>query len=128
MNSQHTDVNEDTAEDDSPGYERSSTNSKRRDFVGEKKIKRTLDKLGRTLRRGNVENMTEWEGDFLSDVTVRIMDKGAAFNDREKGDISEPISILQSHKLKEIVKEMKMRDDMGMKEARRLVFAKKRKP
>lgn len=108
--------------EDSPGYERTSTLRKRRDLVNQKKLNSTMRKLRRTIECGNKDNMTEWESTFLSDVNNRVNENGSAFSDLNKGELDSPLSILQGYKLREIGREMKMRDKIGMKAARSLVF------
>lgn len=87
--------------------------------------KSTIRKIARIAKHGTIENQTDWEGEFLSDVTARLAESNGAFRDPEKGDTSLPLSTLQAFKVNEIAKEMKLRDKIGMREARAKVFGRK---
>ena len=56
--------------------------------------RRTADKAGVKL--------SDWEGEFLTDVSERVKTYGRAFGDPEKGAMGEALSALQTVKLKEI--------------------------
>lgn len=92
----------------------------------EKLVRSTLRKIERQLRASSDKNTTEWEGDLLNDLKERLTEHGRAFGDPEKGDLAQPLSVLQAYKINEIRREMKLRDKIGMKKARRQVFNKKR--
>ena len=64
-----------------------------------KRAKRTADKAGVKL--------SDWEGEFLTEVTDRVKTYGRAFGDPEKGARGEALSALQSVKLKEIAAKAK---------------------
>ena len=64
-----------------------------------KRARRTADRAGITL--------SEWEGEFLGSVEGRIKTYGRAFADPEKGAPGQPLSMMQTVKLKEIVKKAK---------------------
>lgn len=64
-----------------------------------KRARRTAEKAGVTL--------SEWEGEFLSEVTDRVKTYGRAFGDPEKGAPGEALSALQAVKLKEIAAKAK---------------------
>jgi hypothetical protein len=64
-----------------------------------KRARRAADRAGITL--------SEWEGEFLGSVEGRIKTYGRAFADPEKGAPGQPLSALQTVKLKEIVKKAK---------------------
>ena len=51
--------------------------------------------------------LSDWEGEFLSEVTDRVKTYGRAFGDPEKGASGEALSILQTVKLKEIAAKAK---------------------
>ena len=59
-----------------------------------KRARRTADKAGVKL--------SDWEGEFLTDVSERVKTYGRAFGDPEKGAMGEALSALQTVKLKEI--------------------------
>ena len=84
-------------------------------------------KISRILKRANHDNTTDWETTMLADVQERLEEHGAAFYDPEKGDPSQPLSVLQNFKIKEIGREIKLRDKIGMKEARRQIFGRMKK-
>ena len=48
--------------------------------------------------------LSDWEGEFLGSVEVRVERYGRAFRDPEKGGPAQALSILQTQKLKEIAK------------------------
>jgi hypothetical protein len=64
-----------------------------------KRARRTADKAGVTL--------SEWEGEFLSEVSNRVKTYGRAFGDPEKGAPGEALSAMQTVKLKEITAKAK---------------------
>lgn len=64
-----------------------------------KRARRTADKAGVEL--------SDWEGEFLSEVTDRVKTYGRAFGDPEKGAPGEALSALQHVKLKEIAAKAK---------------------
>jgi hypothetical protein len=51
--------------------------------------------------------LSEWEGEFLSEVSDRVKTYGRAFGDPEKGGAGEALSALQTVKLKEITAKAK---------------------
>ncbi|MBX3482091.1 hypothetical protein [Phenylobacterium sp.] len=64
-----------------------------------KRARRAADKAGVTL--------SDWEGEFLSEVSDRVKTYGRAFGDPEKGAAGEALSIMQAVKLKEITAKAK---------------------
>ena len=64
-----------------------------------KRARRTADKAGIEL--------SDWEGEFLTEVTDRVKTYGRAFGDPEKGAPGEALSALQTVKLKEIAAKAK---------------------
>ena len=64
-----------------------------------KRAKRTADKAGIEL--------SQWEGEFLTEVADRVKTYGRAFGDPEKGAPGEALSALQTVKLKEIAAKAK---------------------
>jgi hypothetical protein len=51
--------------------------------------------------------LSDWEGEFLGSVEERVTKYGRAFHDPEKGYLGASLSVLQTMKLKEIVKKAK---------------------
>lgn len=76
--------------------------------VDEKKTRKALAKLARAKRKaeesGETIEFSDWEAEFLASVGERLEEFGSAFANPEKGDLSEPLSALQSRKIKEIEK------------------------
>jgi hypothetical protein len=64
-----------------------------------KRARRTADKAGVEL--------SDWEGEFLTEVADRVKTYGRAFGDPEKGAPGEALSVLQTVKLKEIAAKAK---------------------
>lgn len=77
--------------------------------VDERKTRRVLAKLRRAKADAEArgESFSDWEGEFMESVEGRLNTFGSAFNDPEKGDLSEPLSGRQRVKLKEIGKKAK---------------------
>ena len=65
-----------------------------------------LRRAKRAAERAGVK-LSEWEGEFLGSVAERVKTYGRAFADPEKGAPGQPLSAMQSVKLKEIVKKAK---------------------
>ena len=65
-----------------------------------------LRRAGRAAERGGVK-LSGWEGEFLGSVTERVKTYGRAFADPDKGAPCQPLSVMQTVKLKEIVKKAK---------------------
>ena len=69
----------------------------------------------RALRRAkkaaeaSTTKLSDWEGEFLGSVEVRVERYGRAFRDPEKGGAGAALSMLQTLKLKEIVRKAKTR-------------------
>ena len=75
--------------------------------IDEKKKRKALRKLRKAAERAEAENgpgLSEWEREFVEDVEMRVEKYGSAFGDPEKGSLDEPLSALQTRKLKEIDK------------------------
>ena len=78
--------------------------------VDEKKTRKALARLRRAKRKseeqgeGEEISLSEWEAEFIASVEERLEEYGSAFANPEKGDLSEPLSALQNHKVKEIHK------------------------
>ena len=64
-----------------------------------KRARRTADKAGVEL--------SDWEGEFLTEVTDRVKTYGRAFGDPEKGAPGQALSAMQAVKLKEIAAKAK---------------------
>ena len=75
-------------------YEAQKAAAKRAALNALKRAKRMADKAGVKL--------SDWEGEFLSEVTDRVKTYGRAFGDPEKGAAGEALSMRQRVKLKEI--------------------------
>ncbi|MGB3626032.1 MAG: hypothetical protein WA989_09390 [Henriciella sp.] len=75
--------------------------------IDEKKKRKALRKLRKAAdlaARGEGPPLSDWEKEFLEEVEERIETFGSAFADPEKGNLEEPMSALQTRKLKEIDK------------------------
>ena len=75
--------------------------------IDEKKKRKALRKLRKAAERADAENgpgLSEWEREFVEEVEMRVEKYGSAFGDPEKGNLDEPLSALQTRKLKEIDK------------------------
>ncbi|MCW5724926.1 MAG: hypothetical protein KIS81_08200 [Maricaulaceae bacterium] len=73
--------------------------------VDERKTRRALRKLERIrARAARGEALSDWEAEFLASVEQRLNAYGSAFNDPEKGALSEPLSARQGVKMREIGK------------------------
>ncbi|MEO0982721.1 MAG: hypothetical protein AAFX03_08735 [Pseudomonadota bacterium] len=99
-----------------------------RDIDERKKRKalRKLRKAAELAEQGLGPPLSDWEAEFLREVEERIETYGSAFNDREKGALDEPLSALQTQKLKEINK--KARGKGGGLKTRKPLGAKGAKP
>ena len=64
-----------------------------------KRARRTADKAGVKL--------SDWEGEFLTEVADRVKTYGRAFGDPEKGARGQALSAMQAVKLKEIAAKAK---------------------
>ena len=80
-------------------FEERKAAAKRAALNALKRAKRTADKAGVKL--------SDWEGEFLTEVTDRVKTYGRAFGDPEKGAPGEALSALQTVKLKEIAAKAK---------------------
>ena len=93
--------------------------------VDEKKKRKALRKLRRAAdlaARGEGPPLSDWEQEFLEEVEQRIETFGSAFADPDKGNLEEPMSALQTQKLREIDKKargkgggLKTRKPLGSK-------------
>ncbi|MEO0714971.1 MAG: hypothetical protein AAFY37_13790, partial [Pseudomonadota bacterium] len=75
--------------------------------VDERKKRKALRKLRRAAElaeAGLGPPLSDWEREFLEEVQARIEEFGSAFADASKGQLDEPLSALQSAKLREIDK------------------------
>ena len=79
--------------------------------VDDKKTKRALRKIAlakaKAAQGGDDTQLNEWESEFVDSVEERLDTFGSAFNDPEKGALSEPLSARQNVKLREIEKKAK---------------------
>ena len=65
-----------------------------------------MRKAERAAARTGVE-LSDWEDSFLTDVSQRVKTYGRAFGDPEKGAPGQALSVLQTHKLKQITAKAK---------------------
>ena len=75
--------------------------------VDERKKRKALRKLRKAAElaaRGEGPPLSDWEREFLEEVEQRIEEFGSAFADPDKGNLEEPMSALQTLKLREIDK------------------------
>jgi len=75
--------------------------------IDEKKKRKALRKLRKAAERAEAENgpgLSDWEREFVDEVEMRVEKYGSAFADPDKGNLDEPLSALQTRKLKEIDK------------------------
>lgn len=87
-----------------------------------RRLQRVRDALAAAEADGDVEaaeaaraQLSEWEDAFLGSVEERLNTFGSAFTDPEKGALEEPLSRLQTAKLKEIEKKAKGKDTGGFR-------------
>lgn len=87
-----------------------------------RKALRKLRKAAELAERGEGPPLSDWEREFLEEVETRIETFGSAFNDPDKGSLEEPMSALQTQKLREIDKKargkgqgLKTRKPLGSK-------------
>ncbi len=73
------------------------------------KTRRALAKLKRVVAAADTgaeetqaPSLSAWEADFADSVEARLEAYGSAFTDPAKGDLDEPLSVLQAAKLREI--------------------------
>lgn len=75
--------------------------------IDDKKKRKALRKLRKAAERAQAEGgpgLSDWEKDFVEEVEARVEKYGSAFADPDKGNLNEPLSALQTQKLKEIDK------------------------
>ena len=75
--------------------------------IDDRKKRKALRKLRKAAERAEAENgpgLSDWEREFVEEVEMRVEKYGSAFADPEKGNLDEPLSALQTRKLKEIDK------------------------
>lgn len=95
--------------------------------VDERKKRKALRKLRKAAKlaeQGLGPPLSDWERDFLEEVEARIEKYGSAFHDPEKGASDEPLSVLQTVKLKEIDKKARGKSS-GFKQRKPLGSKKK---
>lgn len=84
--------------------------------IDDKKKRKALRKLRKAAERAEAEGgpgLSDWEKEFVDEVGARVEKYGSAFADPDKGNLDEPLSALQTLKLKEIDK--KSRGKGGLK-------------
>ena len=76
--------------------------------VDPKKTRKAMRRLSRARKKiedsGQADTLSDWEDEFLDSVGERLDTYGSAFNDPDKGRLDEPLSGLQTAKLREIEK------------------------
>jgi len=75
--------------------------------IDDKKKRKALRKLRKAAERASAEGgpgLSDWEKEFVEEVEARVEKYGSAFADPDKGQLDEPLSALQTRKLKEIDK------------------------
>ncbi len=75
--------------------------------IDERKKRAALRKLRKAAALADAglgPPLSDWEVRFLEEVEARIEEYGSAFADPSKGNLEDPLSALQKHKLKEIDK------------------------
>lgn len=75
-----------------------------------RKALRKIRKAAELAERGEGPALSDWEREFLEEIEERIETFGSAFADPEKGNLEDPMSALQSRKLKEIGKKARGKD------------------
>lgn len=70
--------------------------------AAQRRALRALRKAEQMAAKAGVE-LSDWEGEFLGEVSARVKTYGRAFADPEKGAPGQALSLRQSVKLKEIV-------------------------
>lgn len=86
--------------------------------VDERKKRKALRKLRKAAmlaEQGLGPPLSDWEVQFLEEVEQRIETYGSAFADPEKGAADEPLSALQTLKLREIDKKARGKGKSGFK-------------
>ncbi len=68
-----------------------------------------LRRASRAADRAGIK-LSEWEDEFLGSVAERVKTYGRAFADPDKGAPGQPLSMMQTVKLKEIVRKAKGED------------------
>lgn len=75
--------------------------------IDDKKKRKALRKLRKAAARAEADGgpgLSDWEKEFVEEVEARVEKYGSAFADPDKGKLDEPLSALQTQKLKEIDK------------------------
>lgn len=91
--------------------------------IDERKKRKALRKLRKAAllaEQGLGPELSDWEKQFLEEVETRIETYGSAFADPEKGGRDEPLSALQSIKLREIDKKARGKGKSGFKQRKPL--------
>lgn len=81
-----------------------------------RKAMRAIERLKKAREDGEAaEDFSQWEGEFLNEVGVRLEKYGSAFHNLAKGRAEEALSNLQTQKLKEIEAKAKGKPRKGFK-------------
>lgn len=83
---------------------------------------RKLRKAAALAEAGLGPPLSDWEVQFLEEVEERIEKYGSAFADPAKGDLEDPLSALQAHKLKQINKKARGKNKAKTKKPLRSSF------
>lgn len=86
--------------------------------IDDKKKRKALRKLRKAAERAEAEGgpgLSDWEKEFVEEVETRVEKYGSAFADPDKGRLDEPLSALQTRKLKEIDKKSRGKSTGGFR-------------
>lgn len=81
----------------------------------QRKALRKLRQAAALSEQGLGPPLSDWEVEFLAELEARIETYGSAFADPEKGNRDEPLSALQTQKLKEIDRKARGKSRSGFK-------------
>ncbi|MGB2218620.1 MAG: hypothetical protein ACPH4G_00010 [Henriciella sp.] len=81
----------------------------------QRKALRKLRQAAALSKQGLGPPLSDWEVEFLAELEARIETYGSAFADPEKGNRDEPLSALQTQKLKEIDRKARGKSRSGFK-------------
>lgn len=81
--------------------------------AADRKARKAIRRLERAIRsvEDEGESLSDWEAEFARSVKERLETYGSAFNDPEKGNRDEALSMLQAQKVREIARKGKKKQD-----------------
>jgi len=89
----------------------------------------TIDPETGEIKPGSGEvDYSQWENEFLTEVDKRLEKYGSAFHNLSKGRREDPLSILQTVKLKEIAAKARGKKRKGLTTKKPLGWKKRGKP